>query len=140
MKLVSLHNKFLSEDKIHSSDILRSIEPNLCGNGISSGQNIYTWHAHVNRDSHVNAESLHEAWNNTDEGKKMHSLVLLCVGGAIGQLYRLIFILYMSVWPHEPLNLMAIKSNMSKRIGPFRSNGDSGKTKIILLILCSDKE
>lgn len=59
MKLkFTLHNKFLSEDEIQSSDTFRSIELNLYGNGISLGQNIYTWHAYVNHNSHMNAESL----------------------------------------------------------------------------------
>lgn len=61
MKLkFALHNKFLSENKIQSSDTFRSTELNLYGNGISSGQNIYTWHAYVNCDSHMNAENLPE--------------------------------------------------------------------------------
>lgn len=36
------------------------MEPNLYGNGISPGQNVYTWYASANCDSHMNAESLHK--------------------------------------------------------------------------------
>lgn len=61
MKLkFTLHSKFLVKTKIQSSGTLKSMKLNLYGNGISSGQNIYTWHAYANRDSHANAESLPE--------------------------------------------------------------------------------
>ena len=38
---LALHNKFLGENKTRSSDTFRSIELNLYGNGISSGQNMH---------------------------------------------------------------------------------------------------
>lgn len=80
-QLSTVHNTFLRGNTIQSLDTFRNIEPNLCGNGISSGLNIYPLQAYVKHDLPVSADGFsHETKSQKRRKRNTLSRISSCLG------------------------------------------------------------
>lgn len=81
IQLSTVHNTFPRGSTSQSLDTFRNIEPNLHGNGISSGQNIYPSQAYVERDLPVSADGFSQDTKSQKTRKrKTLSKVSCCLG------------------------------------------------------------